>query len=63
MQRHSFSARLNWREKVERVGLTYHTHASGPYWDESAYYELTSVEVDVLEAAGNTLHALCIDAA
>ncbi len=63
MQRHSFSVRPNWREKVEGVGLTYHTHESGPYWDESAYYELSAAEVDVLEAAGNTLHALCIAAA
>lgn len=63
MKRHCCQPRAEWREKVERVGLTYHSHASGPYWDESACYELTAAEVDTLEAAANTLHFLCIDAA
>ena len=63
MQRHSISTRPNWREKVEAVGLTYHTHDTGPYWDESAYYQLSASEVDALESAANTLHQLCIDAA
>jgi glutathionylspermidine synthase len=48
---------------VESVGLTYHSHDSGPYWDESACYELSAREVDELERAANQLHFLCIDAA
>jgi glutathionylspermidine synthase len=48
---------------VEAVGLTYHSHDFGPYWDESACYQLTLDEVNALEAAANTLHHLCIDAA
>jgi len=63
MQRHCCQVRAGWREKVEGLGLTYHSHESGPYWDESACYELTRVEVDALEAAGNKLHRLCIEAA
>ena len=63
MQRHCCQVRADWREKVEGLGLTYHSHESGPYWDESACYELTGVEVDALEAAGNKLHRLCIEAA
>jgi glutathionylspermidine synthase len=63
MQRRAVSARADWREKVEEVGLTYHTHENGPYWDESAYYEFTTREVNELEAAANTLHALCVEAA
>jgi len=63
MKRHCCEPRADWREKVESVGLTYHSHDNGPYWDESACYELTAAEVDVLEAAANTLHFLCIDAA
>ncbi|HWX21081.1 MAG TPA: glutathionylspermidine synthase family protein [Candidatus Binatia bacterium] len=63
MQRHCCKLRSGWREKVEAVGLTYHSHEEGPYWDESACYELTALEVDVLEAATNKLHYLCIDAA
>src|SRR5580698_2738356 len=63
MKRHACQPRLDWRQKVEVVGLTFHSHDNGPYWDESACYELTAAEVDVLEAAANTLHFLCIDAA
>ena len=63
MQRVSITPRADWQRRVEEIGLTYHTHESGPYWDESAYYELASREVDELEAAGNVLHELCIKAA
>ena len=63
MKRHSYQPRAGWREKVESIGLTFHSHEAGPYWDESAGYELTAAEVDELEAAANKLHFLCIDAA
>ncbi len=63
MKRHSSQPRPDWRARVESVGLTYHSHANGPYWDESACYELTAAEVDILEEAANKLHFLCIDAA
>ncbi len=63
MQRHTLTPRPGWQKKVEEIGLTYHTHESGPYWDESAYYELSRAEVDALESAANTLHELCIKAA
>jgi glutathionylspermidine synthase len=63
MQRHACHPRVDWRERVESIGLTYHSHDHGPYWDESACYELTAHEVDTLETAANQLHYLCIDAA
>jgi len=63
MKRISLTPRPDWRRQVEALGFTYHTHETGPYWDESACYQLTAAEVDVLEAAGNALHALCIEAA
>jgi glutathionylspermidine synthase len=63
MKRLDIPRRPNWPAKVESVGLTYHSHEAGPYWDESACYELTAGEVDMLEAAANALHFLCIDAA
>jgi glutathionylspermidine synthase len=63
MKRHVYQPRSDWREKVESVGLTFHSHENGPYWDESAAYELTRAEVDALESAANKLHFLCIDAA
>jgi len=63
MKRHTHQPRPDWREKVESVGLTFHSHEHGPYWDESASYELTAGEVNELETAANKLHYLCIDAA
>ena len=64
MQRLSIPPRENWQQKVEAVGLTFHTLDNGqPYWDESAAYEFTTAEVDTLEAAGNTLQEMCLAAA
>lgn len=63
MQRHPCQPRADWRAKVETVGLTYHSPDTGPYWDESACYELTTGEVDALETAAHDLHYLCIEAA
>ena len=63
MTRHSTNPRADWPAKVEQVGLTYHSHPHGPYWDESACYELTADEVAALERAANSLHHLCIEAA
>ncbi len=63
MKRHSRQPRADWRAKVESVGLTYHSHDNGPYWDESACYEFTANEVNELEAAANEMHFRCIDAA
>ncbi len=63
MRRHTGSPRPDWQARVESVGLTYHTHDSDPYWNESAWYEFTADEIDTLEHATNTLHALCLEAA
>jgi len=63
MQRLNITPRPEWQRRVEEIGLTYHTHENGPYWDESVYYELSAREVDVLEAAANDLHMLCIKGA
>jgi len=63
MQRHRCTPRSGWQAKVEELGLTYHSHEEAPYWDESAYYELSAAEVAALETAGNALHRLCLEAA
>jgi glutathionylspermidine synthase len=63
MRRRSLIPRRDWREKAEGLGFTYHTHDTGPYWDESACYEFSAREIDTIEAAANTLHVLCIEAA
>ena len=63
MRRHVCTPRPDWPRRVEQIGLTYHSHENGPYWDEAACYELTEREVNELEATTNILHRLCIDAA
>ncbi len=54
--------RANWQQKVEENGLTWHT-GEQPYWNESAFYEFSAKEVDVLEAATNELEAMTLPAA
>jgi glutathionylspermidine synthase len=64
MQRIPLTPRENWQQKVESVGLTFHTLENGtPYWDESAAYHFTAAEIDTLEAAGYQLQEMCLAAA
>jgi glutathionylspermidine synthase len=64
MKRVAITPRENWQQKVESVGLAFHTLDNGdPYWDESAAYEFTAAEIDTLEAAGNELQTMCLAAA
>jgi glutathionylspermidine synthase len=63
MKRTPVNCRPDWKAKVEEQGLTFHTLAGAPYWNESACYCLTAREVDELEDAANELHRLCLEAA
>src|SRR5580704_3882683 len=62
MQRIASTPRPNWEKKVEEAGLAWHT-GQQPYWNESAFYEFTAKEVDVLEAATNELEKMTLRAA
>ena len=62
MQRHQILVRPDWQQKIESVGLTYHTINGQTYWDESAYWEFTSAEIDRIEAATNELQTMCLAA-
>jgi glutathionylspermidine synthase len=65
MKRIALTPRFNWQQKVEDLGLTYHSPSTmqHPYWDESATYCFTASEIDTLEAAGNELQEMCLAAA
>jgi len=67
MRRIAIDPRENWQQKVEAVGLVYHTPDDNsmdrPYWDESNAYEFTAAEIDTLEAAGNEMQTMCLAAA
>jgi glutathionylspermidine synthase len=62
MRRVTCSPRDDWQKKVESAGLTWHS-LEQPYWNESAYYEFTSAEIDTLEAATNELEKMTLAAA
>jgi glutathionylspermidine synthase len=61
MQRHLTTPRNNWQQAVEKIGFGFHS-TDVPYWDESAYYSFTQDEIEAIEAATNTLHAMCLEA-
>jgi glutathionylspermidine synthase len=57
--------RTDWQSKVQAVGLTWHASCDTPgqpYWNESAFYEFTAREVEILEAATNELEAMSLKA-
>lgn len=63
MRRLTISPRKDWQQRVERVGLTFHTLDNGtPYWDESAYWEFSAAEIDRLEAATAEVQRLALAA-
>ena len=63
MQRERITPRAGWQEKVEALGLAYHTIGGEAYWDEGACYRFTAGEIDRLEEATAELHARALEAA
>ena len=62
MRRECIAPRRDWRQKVEALGLDFHTNDGQPYWWEAACYGFSAAEIDVLEEATETLHKLCLEA-
>jgi glutathionylspermidine synthase len=62
MRRETLSPRPDWPRKVEALGLDFHTTGAEPYWWEGACYAFTTAEIDLIEEATETLHALCLEA-
>src|SRR5579863_6744909 len=58
MRRVASPPRANWQKKVEAAGLTWHTGERQAYWNESAFYEFTAKEVDLLASATNELEGM-----
>ncbi len=61
MRRIIAPVRDNWKKKVESLGFSFHT-LDGTYWDESAYYQFSSAEVDTLGSATEELFKCCLEA-
>ncbi|MGO9563153.1 MAG: glutathionylspermidine synthase family protein [Candidatus Korobacteraceae bacterium] len=63
MKRVVTQPRADWERLVLSQGLAYSRLSNrAPYWDESAYYQFGSSEIDALEAATNKLHEMCLAA-
>lgn len=62
MKRVTQPPRENWQRSVEEQGLIYHTPHGKTYWDESASYEFSRLEIDTLEAATETLQEMFLEA-
>src|SRR5262249_6973210 len=63
MRRVPIAPRADWQKRVATKGLIYHDTDDGrPYWDESAYYEFSAREIDVLDQATCALDQLCLKA-
>jgi glutathionylspermidine synthase len=62
MHRQQVEPRPDWQEQVQRLGLLYYANEESSCWNESAFYEFTADEVEVIERATNDLHAMCLEA-
>jgi glutathionylspermidine synthase len=67
MWRHTTQPREGWRDTVIAQGLVFPDTdlpdgTTVPYWNESAWYELSLAEVERLEAATEELWPLCVEA-
>jgi glutathionylspermidine synthase len=62
LKRVSSKPRKDWADKVESVGMLYHTIEGDIYWDESAYYKFSTEEIDTIEDASNELYTMCLKA-
>ena len=54
--------RKTWRERVEASGLLWHGADGDPYWSEDRNLVFTLEAAEVLEAAANELHEMCLAA-
>jgi len=60
MERKIITPRLNWEKRVEDIGFGFHT-SDTPYWDESAYYEMSKYDIHLIEKATNDLWEMCLE--
>ncbi len=60
MERVSVAARADFAQKLESIGLSFHSWDN--YWKEDVCYRFSAAQVDVLEDATQELHAMCLEA-
>jgi glutathionylspermidine synthase len=62
VDRRAIAPRADWQQKAESVGMIFHHTDGRIYWNESAYYRLTSGDVDLIDMATRELWSRCLDA-
>lgn len=62
MKRLALTPRPDWREKVEGLGLVWHTAGGAPYWNEAACYSFRAREIAEIERATADLYAMFVNA-
>src|SRR5262245_36721319 len=60
MKRVPMQPRPNWQKRLEDLGIYFHTLNGEPYWTESAAYQFSTHEVELIELATNKLHQMCM---
>ena len=55
-------ARVDWQQRLESHGFSFHSIDNSPYWNEHAAYQLSEREVFDLELASKNVFKLCMDA-
>ena len=63
MRRLRVTPRVGYRARFAQLGFTYADVGGTAYWDETAAWELTADEVDMLDTTTQELHGLCMEAA
>src|SRR5258708_8795765 len=61
MRRSSMPPWADWQRRCEDVGFSFHS-LGGRDWEETVCYVFSSQEIDILEAASEELHRLCLEA-
>lgn len=68
MKRTPVAPRAHWQQRVAAHGFDFHSLPTddsatpAPYWIEDACYEFTPDQIDIVEAATQALHDMCLDA-
>ena len=53
--------RKNWQASAHEFGFKFHTMYGEAYWDETAYYQFTTEQIETdLEQPTETLHQMCL---
>jgi glutathionylspermidine synthase len=60
MKRLKHIERIDYKEKLEELGFSFHTIDNEKYWNEGTYYEFSLEEIDTIEDATNELHQMCL---